>query len=214
MIRVFSHSVAGGHAENEDAFEAGPHPRDPACFLFAVADGQGGRAGGKEAARLASKTCLDTASALTPAKLSQPTTWAGIVAAADLAVAADPAAGFTTMIGCCINANWICGASNGDSAVLYLSGRTAEILTARQHKNPPVGSGAANFVPFGALLRGPWVLLAMTDGVWKYAGMDILRTIASEEQAEVVIGRVLDRVRLPRSGGLQDDFTLLVLSHD
>ena len=213
MIRTLSHSEAGGHAENEDAFDIRTHPDAPECLLVAVADGQGGRAGAGMAARLACKICLDAASSLTPAKLFLPSTWVTILATADEAVSAEPAAGFTTLIGFFVAGDWLCGASSGDSAVYYLSsGKKGEVITERQHKDPPVGSGAANFVPFGAQLQRPWIVLAMTDGAWKYAGWDTLCKVAAEQRDDAVIGRVLDRARLPRSGGLQDDFTLVVLS--
>ena len=59
-------------------------------------------------------------------------------------------------------------------------GSRPKTLTDRQAKNPPVGSGAAWFVPFADRLAGPWSVLAMSDGVWKYVGWDrIIAGIAS-----------------------------------
>ena len=47
MIGIpLSHSEPGGHATNEDAFEVMQHPADPSCWIGALADGQGGQAGG------------------------------------------------------------------------------------------------------------------------------------------------------------------------
>jgi hypothetical protein len=41
MIEMFGLSEVGGHAVNEDAWDAWPHPHDPGCFLCVVADGMG-----------------------------------------------------------------------------------------------------------------------------------------------------------------------------
>jgi hypothetical protein len=215
MIQVFSHSETGGHAENEDAFVAQPHPSDPDSYLCAIADGQGGRAGGGRAARLARDCSLEAASAVAPADFISPATWVSVLRKADQAVATDPVAGFTTLIGFCVARGFICGASNGDSAVAMLnSSKQGQILTARQRKNPPVGSGGAEFVPFHAQLQPPWLVLAMTDGVWKYTGWDTIFLAASQDSGEGIIRSLLERARLPRSGKLQDDFTLLVLSDE
>ena len=55
----------------------------------------------------------------------------------------------------------------------------ATVVTGCQTKDPPVGSGEAFFVPFAAELTPPWLVLAMTDGVWKYAGWHRLEEVAS-----------------------------------
>jgi hypothetical protein len=212
MMRFYSHSEPSGHADNEDVFEVRRHPDEPLYLLAAIADGQGGQPGGQEAACLACRTCLDAAAAIPPIRLFKPSSWTGLLEQADHAVAADPVAGFTTLIGFCIALEQVCGGSCGDSAVVLVDPDSRGYpLTASQYKNPPVGSGGANIVPFGSVLERPWVVLAMTDGVWKYAGWDRTHQIASEERDEAVITRLLDCVRLPRSGGLQDDFTLLAL---
>src|SRR5262249_59006079 len=97
-------------------------------------------------------------------KLVAASTWIDILLQADGAVAADPACGFTTLVGCCIHQNWLCGASCGDSALAYwCEGKDATILTQHQAKNPPIGSGGASIVPFSAHLQVPWIVVAMTD---------------------------------------------------
>src|SRR6185369_1355332 len=91
------------------------------------------------------------------------------LAHADAAVAADREAGFTTLVGLCVGADHVAGASCGDSAAVAVCGASApRVLTSRQWKNPPVGSGEATFVPFEMELAEPWRLLVMSDGVWKY----------------------------------------------
>lgn len=67
MIHSVIYSEAGGHAVNEDAFRVTQHPRNPDCWLVALADGQGGRAGGGRASRLACDAVIEGASAATAA---------------------------------------------------------------------------------------------------------------------------------------------------
>ena len=99
----------------------------------------------------------------------------------------------------------------GDSAALVVSGGKAKELTVGQHKNPPVGSGAAAVVPFAAAVTEPWRVLVMSDGVWKYVGWDRVVEIASRAPGPAVIAELQELARLPGSGRFQDDFTLVVL---
>src|SRR5262245_13035245 len=133
MIRCFTCSEPGGHPVNEDAFIAQPIPGDPAGWVVCVADGQGGRSGGARASRLACDTTADGISSRRD-----------VLNRADEVVAADPDAGFTTLIGFAVRGDTLAGASCGDSAVLAVcgSGKVTE-LTRHQFKNPPVGSGEA-----------------------------------------------------------------------
>src|SRR5262245_55649515 len=127
VIRTYSFSEAGGHPANEDAFLVQQLPGDSEGWLVCIADGQGGRAGGAKAARLACEAVAAGGS-------SQP----DVLSRADAAVAADPEAGFTTLIGLVVRGDIVTGASCGDSAVLAVcgSGGITE-LTRLQFKNPP-----------------------------------------------------------------------------
>jgi hypothetical protein len=212
MIEVFSHSEAGGHAENEDAFEVRRHPIGNGDYLCVVADGQGGRAGGGPAAQLACMQTIQLAQSYPPEKLQKPSVWSDLLRAVDDTVARDPAAGFTTLAALYVTSNSVCGASSGDSAVVLTAlGTCRQILTERQHKNPPVGSGEAVFIPFSASLVAPWTLLAMSDGVWKYATWESVFEAAALEDGRGIISFVRKRAALAKTGQLQDDFTLVVL---
>ena len=138
-------------------------------------------------------------------------TWTSQLRAADEAVRDDPAAGFTTLIGLAITEGRIVGASSGDSAVWLVSsdGRLVD-LTARQIKNPPVGSGGAVFVPFSADLPAASVVLAMSDGVWKYVGRDRIQNLAGTLRGQMLVESLQQQARLPGSGKFQDDFTVIV----
>jgi serine/threonine protein phosphatase PrpC len=212
MIRVTGHSEPGGHPDNQDAYAFQPHPQDPDCLLAVVADGQGGRAGGARAARLGCNAVLVAAALTPPGLLAAPDTWPELLQRADGAVASDAEAGFTTLVGLAVRAGRVAGASCGDSgAALLRSGAASLVLTARQWKDPPVGSGSAVCVPFAAALTPPWTLLLLTDGVWKYASWQAILGRSPDGPADEVIRDLRRRATLPGSGGLQDDFTLVVI---
>ena len=114
------------------------------------------------------------------------------------------------LVGLCVVPGAVAGASCGDSAALLVCGGRARPLTAAQAKNPPVGSGAAPFVPFAAGLVRPWALLAMSDGVWKYAGWAAITQAASALRGRALLEALQARARLPGSGQFPDDFTLVL----
>src|SRR5450631_2535571 len=129
-MEIFSFSKAGGHIENQDAFKEGLHPHDSSIHLCAIADGQGGRAGGAEAARLACKIALERASMSSPKQLVLPWSWQNAFGAADQAVCDNAEAGFTTLVALCLTESHVIGASNGDSAaILFNSGEKPTVLT-------------------------------------------------------------------------------------
>lgn len=213
MCLIFTHSEAGGHATNEDAFEVRSHPGGGDCWVGALADGQGGQSGAAEAARLACRIVIESVLAQPTAALSKPKTWVETLRRADEGVLADAGAGYTTLIGFAAVGGRVVGASCGDSALWVAEADDHIIdLTARQSKNPPIGSGGAEPTPFFAeLSSGSWVVVAMSDGVWKYAGRDGVRAALRESRGQELLDALLARARLPRTGGLQDDFTAVVL---
>jgi PPM family protein phosphatase len=211
MIRVEHFSAAGGHPVNEDAFEVGPHPMDPECWTCLVADGQGGREGGGEAAREACRSAGAIAMSIAPRKLRDGKTWTKILKQADEKVSLTEQAGFAAFLGMAFDETGVWGASNGDCAVLAVSSSGAAVeLTRDQIKNPPLGSGAAAITPFKMNMGGEWMLLAMTDGVWKYAGWDAIIAHISRHRGRELLDEILRSARAGGGNGLQDDFTLVV----
>jgi hypothetical protein len=213
MIHVQTFSEAGGHAVCEDALEVHRHPSDPDAWLGFLADGQGGQSGGAAAARIACRAAAEAARSLTPEQLADPRAWTTFLQQADAAVTAAPEAGYTTLIGLGIFGDTLYGASSGDSAVLVVSEGEDQIprqATAHQFKNPPVGSGAATFVPFTARLAGRWAVLAMSDGVWKYAGWDRIVQAVAAHRGESLVAALQAAARLRRSGEFPDDFTIIL----
>lgn len=212
MCIVASCSVAGGHPTNEDAFEVIRHPGGQSCWIGALADGQGGQAGGGEAARLACRVVIETVSSQPVRSVSIASTWVSALRLADERVCADRSAGYTTLIGFAVAGRHVIGAANGDSA-LWLGGADGRMLdlTARQAKNPPVGSGGAAPTPFAAELPASWIVLAMSDGVWKGVGRERIAELLQQRRGQALLDVLLAEARLPWSGGLGDDFTAVVL---
>jgi hypothetical protein len=211
VIAYFNYTEPGGHPENQDCAKvrliSGPSP----AHLCAVADGQGGQAGAARAATIACQSCLDKAASLQIRQLLSPFIWTGLLEEADKAVADAEDAGYTTLLTFCLTETMLCGGSCGDSAVLVRNaGQSPIILTMHQRKNPPVGSRGAVFVPFSLHLVHPWTVLAMTDGVWKYAGWDSILSASSDSTGEEIIRSLRVKAAVPRTGQLQDDFTLVV----
>ena len=198
MINVVTFSEVGGHVVNEDTFTVERHPSDPDCWLCCLGDGQGGRAGGRQASQLACRVAMDTAVRESPQTLASPLAWTELLHGTDDAVRDAPEAGFTTLIGFCISKAYLAGASCGDSAVLVsTSGQRPRVVTEGQSKNPPVGSGVAPFWPFGVALVAPWVVAAMSDGVWKYAGWDRIAKALSAVRGQQIVERLQMTARLP-----------------
>ncbi len=212
-ITVHTQTAPGERSrDNQDAFLVLPHPRQPGLLLCAVADGQGGREGGGEAAQRACEVAIQAAAACRPVLLGWQRTWSKLLTSADQAVRDDPKAGFTTLVAFCTAGRWLCGAANGDSAlwVADLNG-PGSALTKGQPRHPPVGSGKARFGGFNYRPAGSWTALVMTDGVWRYAGWEPVQRAATEYRGAQVIEFLRRQASSPISGRLQDDFTLIVL---
>jgi PPM family protein phosphatase len=214
MSRTYSFSAAGGHPTNEDAFVLRQLPREEG-WLVALADGVGGRADGQRAAQLACEIAIQRALVLSAEQRRDGSAWAEVLAHADAAVAADREAGFTTLIGLCVTADHVAGASCGDSAAVAVCDTGApRVLTSRQFKNPPVGSGEADFIPFEMELTSPWRLLVVSDGVWKYASWDRVWDCAARLAGEELIAELQAAARLRVSGEFPDDFTVVLLESE
>lgn len=205
---------AGGHGGNEDAVEVRQHDRDSALWLCCLADGQGGRAGGARAAQVAVQSALAAALAQPPRSLLNPKTCEGIVRAADDAVYADPAAGFTTLVMLAMRDRLVCGASCGDSAAVLLQNEQPVVLTEAQLQNPPIGSRMARARSFSVDLEPPWQICAVSDGVWKYAGwprvVALMRRTGGRELADGLRAAAIK----PGTFSLPDDFSIASFTCD
>ena len=205
------YSEAGeGHA-NEDLVIVRPHPGDAGVLLCSLADGQGGQSGGAAAAQMAVDESLRAASSFPANELRQEAPWYAVVGAADEAACEDDATGFCSLVSLGVSEWEVWGASCGDSGALLLSGGHDFLLTEDQRKNPPVGSSAARPVVFSALLEPGWVLLVVSDGVWKYVGWDSISRIAAQKQGQQLIAALRQAALNANGGRLQDDFSVALL---
>lgn len=211
MIQTFTFSESGASHINEDAVSLKPHPSDSRIWLCALADGQGGRSGGFAAANLAVSHSITSARALSANQLADCSAWERVARQADIAVQNDPQAGLTTLVCLSISTDQVCGVSSGDSAALLLMNGKSMILTEKQAKNPPVGSGAAIFRCFSSPLVVPWKLMVMSDGVWKYLGWERLIALSQQSNRNDLISNLTDTVRSLHQGHFPDDFTVAVL---
>jgi PPM family protein phosphatase len=209
MLKTFSDSEAEHLGPNEDALYVRHVGLKDDAVLCCLADGQGGQSGGADAAQLAVRELAALAANVPLAQLQREQTWLGFLGLADRKVEAAPEAGFTTLVGVLVTVDSVVGASCGDSAaILVPAAGDARILTERQMKNPPIGSGAANPVSFSARLVAPWKLLVMSDGVWKFCGlgsvMESARNLGGEQLFQTLRSQAAGR-----SGALPDDFSLI-----
>ena len=181
-------------------------------WMGAVADGQGGRSGGAEAAKLACEAIVNRGREVEPGMFLQPNTWEDLFRAADRSVADDSEAGFTTLIGFHILDGYVHGASCGDGAA-YLYNANSQVieLTVHQQKNPQIGSGITSCTFFRSPLVKPWRFLAMTDGVWKYAGREKLLDLLRNATGQDLNSKLQVAGRLPGSGKFPDDYTFALI---
>jgi hypothetical protein len=208
---ILSFSECGGHAANEDVFEVRPHPDARSTLLLVLADGQGGRTGGAQAAKLACDSMMKNVGQLRPRSVMAEGSWCAALRAADDAVKTDTDAGCTTLAGLAVDGRRVVGASCGDSAVwLTTSSGVVHELTSRQFKNPALGTGGAVPVSFSSPLVGSWLIAAMSDGAWKPVGRSGVERLLQSDWGSPFLENLKAEARLS-SGQFSDDFTVVVV---
>lgn len=210
-MNVLSFSEVGGHRHNEDSFVVEQHTDNRECWLCFLADGQGGQSGGGLASQLACRIGSETANTYSNDQLLDPLCWATILKTVDNAVLKDQQAGYCTFIGMCLFRDQLVGVSCGDSAALLVGKNGAREVTSVQQKNPPIGSGGALPVTFEAETDASCQILVMSDGVWKYVGMERITSLAQQLRGENLVEELQQLARLLGSGAFQDDFTIVVM---
>jgi len=210
-MQIYTHSEAGHRHINEDHHVSSYHPANSDVILCAIADGQGGQAGGGAASRIAAVKCVELC-ALTPVdRLFFPKNWPPIIASADDAVQEDREAGYSTLVGVSVKQNAVCGSSSGDSEAFLVTRHEAILLTEHQRRNPPIGSGGAYPVSFKSELKSPWKLLLATDGVYRYVGWEAITEILRYNGGRTAIEMLLKAQRDSHGGLLGDDFTAVLI---
>ena len=174
------------------------------ALFVALCDGAGGQVGGARAAQSAVDAALKWAQS---ARELRGAPWVECLARADEAVQGDTEAGITTAIVLAAGADWIAGASVGDSEVWLVGDDKIVDLTARQRHKPFVGQGA-RAVAFGAKWDGE-TLLAGSDGLFKYASPETIAVLARGADLEGAAQALIERVKYA-SGVLPDDVSLVL----
>lgn len=173
-----------------------------------VADGAGGIGGGFEAA---STTVSVIRAQVT--RRDEPATPASLTAAlihADAVLERTFMCGESTGLVVVICEGMVFGASVGDSEAVLADAGVVTDLTANQRRKPLLGSGSAMPVSFDPVpFRG--MLVAGTDGLFKYCVRKAVADILSANDGKPVVGRLVSAVRLP-SGALRDDVGIVVMS--
>ena len=211
LMRFFTHSEPGGHLNNEDAIGILRIADDPVTLICTLSDGQGGQTGGAVAAQTAVDSCLEKAQSCALKELVNPWSWEAIGETVDRNVSLKPEAGYATFIGLALIPSFVIGVSNGDSAVALFLNDKFVLLNEHQHKNPPIGSGAARLAPFSARLNEPWKLLLMSDGVWKFIGWETIIKRCGADSGQELISSLRDVAAKKTGGTLLDDFSLILL---
>ncbi len=205
-MRVLFHSQPSHpKRENQDAIEI---RRNGSARLIALADGMGGQAGGAKAARLAVQSALGfLEDAPNPFDAD---TLRLAVSVADEAVEADEDAGFSTLIVLVCDEHKIAGASVGDSMAWHIMPRGEMELTYKQRNRPPLGSGACPGTPFEYDVRDDEQLLLMSDGVFRWVGIEIIARTCRESSDSEMMSHLLELQKRNERGDLPDDWSAIV----
>ena len=169
--------------------------------VFSVADGAGGAAGSAAAARNVCEAVAERC------RGDYPVNWASCLADIDEQMARSPgqAAAVVVEVG---NDNAVTGASVGDCEAWIFGDLVTKNLTARQARDPLMGSGRCVPVSIADHLSG--VLVVATDGLWKYMGRKSIAHTVTRYPLEVVVPLLIDSVKT-RSGALQDDVSMVIV---
>jgi serine/threonine protein phosphatase PrpC len=180
-------------------------------LVIVVADGAGGIPGGGPAADLL-LAHVEGALADTKFDVFVASSWIDLLRSVDALVERDRAAGETTAVIVAVtDSGLVVGASSGDSGALVVrKDGTVDELTEGQHRKRRIGSGSA--VPVGfdrPALDG--TLVVASDGLLGYARPNVIaEVVLATEDLDDAASSLVDRVRLP-SGGLMDDVAVVLV---
>lgn len=174
--------------------------------IVAVADGAGGRVGGAEAAQIVVDEAAKVAPGVRDARDSR--FWAHWLHEVDEIIRDDVQAGETTATIAAIGADFVAGASVGDSSAWLVGAGHWSDLTENQTRKPFLGLGGASPLAFSTRLSNQTLLLA-TDGLTKYADWERLVQIACGAEIETAADELIAAVRYA-SGAFPDDVSCVL----
>lgn len=177
--------------------------------VLVVADGVGGRPGGRAAAELAVRLAREAVPTMTARDRTDPHAWYRLAKTIDDALGEDDESGATTLVIVCVTPKRLVGVSVGDSEAWLVTSEGHYDLTGGQRRKPYLGEGMADPVPFTLPNPGYGTLLVATDGLFKYALPERIGDAALQADLATAARRVADEARLP-SGRLPDDIAIVL----
>lgn len=175
------------------------------AFYVFLADGAGGYSGGGEAADFFVTELLQVAETSSSVEQVIRAFWA-----LDERIAVRQECGETTGVMVAVTEDEVVTASVGDSEAWLATANGVQDLTQGQQRKPLLGSGDAT----PKLRRAPFTtgtLLIGSDGLFKYTTEENILELLQSGFDDATPPRLVDLVRL-RSGGLQDDVSLALVS--
>jgi PPM family protein phosphatase len=178
-------------------------------LVIVVADGAGGMSGGAEAAEIVLAK-VEQAIKTPGLRFFEPLPWGDLLREADHVVERDPPAGESTAVIVAVSANGLLvGASCGDQEAGVIGSGGHDDLTEDQLRKKRIGSGRAKPELFARpSLRG--TLLVATDGLFNYARPSAITGVLRGDDLDVAARRLVDLVRLPNDGFMDDVALVLV----
>ena len=174
-------------------------------LVLCIADGAGGRTGGREAAAKAVRWVWERAISLIDANACL-----NALQQMDEAIERDIDAGETTCVIAVVEEGIVYGASVGDSGAWIVNPNGIIDLTKDQVRKPFVGSGSICPVAFMLTCKHGDHLMLATDGLLKYTSPSRIGEVCQLNDVQQIPDRLIDLVR-NRSGALPDDTTVISL---
>jgi serine/threonine protein phosphatase PrpC len=176
--------------------------------LLVVADGAGGTTHGEEAASAVVVRLLHELSHGVPL---DERIFVDVLRAIDSQLARERTAGETTALVVVSGPSGVRGASVGDCEAWLVGPDDVADLTASQHHKPLLGSGRAIPTTFAHRpLQPTETLLVASDGLFGYAGPDVIADAARSSSLDHAIRSLVEAARLS-TGALHDDLTAILL---
>ena len=188
-------------------------------LIIRVADGAGGVAGSGEAAEIICESELCDNVMVFPSPASMPYPPDVFLSSVSRRLCSlskkGPPRGSASAVIIEIEADgWISAASVGDcKARIFNDGQPHMELTALQNRRPLLGEAGADPVTFEGKFEDGEMLIAATDGLWKYAGLPRITKIVRSNPLlplDQLADALIDSARLP-TRALQDDIALAIV---